>query len=391
MTGKYGFALSTFEGVLDYILEAHPELSEISKRNVQYWSAIKTGDMNQIVQYDTNDAHDIRDVYGNNALMIACIHHQPKVIEYLLSIPVDTSVTNDMNKTPLILAIEYGKSFDSVQLLLNDAHVIQSVNNAIDKDGNTAVLYACSLPQLDILKALIQKCTNIIPSHQINTITGDSMLHVASRAGSLIHIMTFIMQLLFPTIHIKNKRQHTFYHTCRNPNFIKYVLIDPKYNAMDAILHHLDDTNSSPLMIWASEGRLDLIELVLTEDDDEIYYTSVDKQGRSLLHLLALHVGKGLRFGEKSLDYIVLKLKCLVNVRDWVHGNTPLHIAASTTVLGSTHLSNLILFVKALVKHGSVIHAVNFSDEQPVNLCRMPDIMSCLDGKYTMTYIKISI
>ncbi|KAI9355779.1 ankyrin repeat-containing domain protein [Pilaira anomala] len=354
---------------------------KISKRNVQYWSAIKTGDMNQIVQYDTNDAHDIRDVYGNNALMMACIHHQPKVIEYLLSIPVDTtSVTNDMNKTPLILAIEYGKSFDSVQLLLNDAHVIQSVNNTIDKDGNTAVLYACSLPQLDILKALIQKCTNIIPSHQINTITGDSMLHVASRAGSLIHIMTYIIQLLFPTIHIKNKRQQTFYHTCRNPNFIKYILIDPKYNAMDDILHHLDDTNTSPLMIWASEGRLDLIELVLTEDD-EIYYTRVDKQGRSLLHLLALHVGKGLRFGEKSLDYIVEKFKNLVNVRDWVHGNTPLHIAASNTVLGPTHLNNLILFVKALVKHGSVIHAVNFSDEQPVNVCRMPEIISCLDGK----------
>ncbi|KAI9267165.1 hypothetical protein EDC94DRAFT_558231 [Helicostylum pulchrum] len=383
ITGKYGYALSTFEGVLDYILEAHSELSQISKRNLQYWSALKTGDMNQLMRYDTNDAHDIRDAFGNNALMMACIHHQPKIVEYLLSIPVTTMVSNDLKKTPLMLAIEFGKSIETVQVLLSDSHVIQSVNNAIDKNGNTALLYACSIDELDILKALMEATDHCITPPHTNSITGDSMLHVASRSGSSIHKMKYIMDLYQShslSTTIKNKSLQTFYHLCRNANFINYIL--PDTNAKYYLIHDIDQNNCSPLMMWASEGRLDLIEIIVSynANNPTINYIRVDKQGRTLLHLLSMYLGKGLTFGQKSLDYIIEKLCMLVNVRDWQDGNTPLHIAAKTSpLIPAAQINTVVSFVKALVKHGAIINSRNFKDEHAINTSRIRELTTCLD------------
>lgn len=369
---------------MDYILEAHSELSQISKRNLQYWSALKTGDMDQLMRYDTDDAHAIRDAFGNNALMMACSHHQPKVVEYLLSIPVTTMVSNDLKKTPLMLAIESGESIETVKVLLSDSHVIQSVNNAIDKNGNTALLYACSLDELDILKALMEATDHCVTPPHTNSITGDSMLHIASRSGCSIHKMRYIMDLYQShslSITIKNKSLQTFYHLCRNPNFINYILLDT--NAMYYLIHDIDQTNRSPLMMWAFEGRLDLIEIIVSHNANNptINYTRVDKQGRTLLHLLSMYLGKGLTFGQKSIDYIIEKLCTLVNIRDWQDGNTPLHIAAKTSpLISAVQINTVVSFVKALVKQGAIINSYNFKDEQAINTSRIRELTTCLDG-----------
>lgn len=345
---------------------------------------LKTGDMNQLMKYDTNDAHDIRDAFGNDALMIACIHHQPKVVEYLLSIPITTEVSNDLKKTPLMLAIEFGKSIETVKVLLNNSHVIESVNNAVGENGNTALLYACSLDEVDILKALMEATDHCIAPLHINPLTGDSMLHVASKTGGSIYKMKYIMdwyQSHALDITIKNKSLQTFYHFCRNPNFVNCILPDAK--VMYYLIHDIDQSNCSPLMMWASEGRLDLIEIVVSYNTNNpiINYTRVDKQGRTLLHLLSMHLGKGLTFGQKSLDYIIEKLCTLVNVRDWENGNTPLHIAAKTSpLIPAVQINTVVSFVKALVKHGAIINSYNFKDEQAINTSRIRELTTCLDG-----------
>lgn len=378
MTGKYGYALSTFEGVLEYILDAHAELSDISRQNVQYWSAIKTGDLDQVIRYDTSDAHDTRDAYGNNALMIACIHHQYDIVNYLLSVPVKGAMTNDMNSTPLMLAIQYGKSLEIVKLLLTDPHVIQSVNEIVDNYGNTAILYACAIDNLDMLKVLIQVANypNLLDHHR-NTLTGDSVLHVASRNKCSPEFIKYLLKLC-PQRNLKNKKLETFYHVCRDIQVLKWLLQDEKDNYHDFI-RDLDENGRSPLMTWALDGRLDMIQLVTekTHEGD----VNVDRDGNTLLHLLAMHTGKGLTLGDKSLDYMVEQFYISVNVRNWVHGNTPLHITAETSVLASAQsINNAVLLIRALVKHGAVLDAVNYRDEHPATICKIPELSMCLDG-----------
>ncbi|KAG2205104.1 hypothetical protein INT47_002198 [Mucor saturninus] len=387
VTGKYGYALSTFEGVLEYILDAHAELSDISRQNVQYWSAIKTGDLDQVIRYDTSDAHDTRDAYGNNALMIACIHHQYDIVNYLLSMPVKGAMTNDMNSTPLMLAIHYGKSFEIVKLLLTHPHVIQSVNEAVDNYGNTAILYACAIDNLDILKALLQVAGHqtLLDQHR-NTLTGDTVLHVASRNKCSIEFMTFLLSLC-PQRNYKNKNMETFYHACRDVQVLKWVLHNE--NDMHDLIRDVDEKGRSPLMTWALAGRLDMIELVTerTRDGNAI----VDHDGNTLLHLLAMHTGKGLTLGDKSLDYMVEQFNISVNVRDWVHGNTPLHITAETSVLASAQsINNAVILIRALVKHGAVLDAVNYRDEHPATICKIPELAMCLDELHLVKHTLFS-
>jgi ankyrin repeat protein len=44
-TGEYGYALSTLEGVIQYLVESEHNLSEISLRNEQFWAHLRDGDL----------------------------------------------------------------------------------------------------------------------------------------------------------------------------------------------------------------------------------------------------------------------------------------------------------------------------------------------------------
>lgn len=376
-------------------MNAHPELSKLSKQNVEYWSAIRTGDMDQIVSFNNSDMHDTRDIHGNNALMIACIHHQPKIVEYILSKPASAAavnVTNDMKSTPLMLAIHRGKSLETVKVLLKDPAVIQSISTSVDKLGYTAILYACSINNLEILATLLDIVGHKDLDGQINELTGESALHIAARNRCSTNFMKYIMNhLRHDSLRLKNQKQQTFYHLCRNKCFLENLLLndDVGQNVVYNIMHDLDEASRSPLMTWATKGRLDLIELVVAKyANNGVGYSKVDKNGRTLLHLLAMHLCKGLTYGEKSIDYLVENLKSCINVKDWVHGNTPLHIAAETSTLASAQsIHHAISFVNALVRHGAVIDSVNDRDEHPINICRIPELTSCLDGRCRYTIL----
>ena len=369
VTGKYGYALSTFEGVLDYIVDAHLELQQLSQKNLAFWSAIETGDLD----FATNDTHDVRDLYGNDALMIACMHHQSHIAHQLLSGREQLSV-NDMKSTPLMLSIKHGKQLETVKVLLRNQHVVNTIK-AVDNYGNTAILYACEINNLEILKALheihdFKDC--------INTMTGDTILHVAARSNCSLEFLKFIVDHCNRSLlSVRNKKNETFLHLCRNEKLVRYLLLDTdtKQHVMDAI----DNTDRSPLMTWASRGRLDLMELVIA--DNTFDYSCVDKYGYNILHLLALHLNKGFTLGEKSLDFMLEKLKGLVHVCEWTSGNTPLHIAAETSTLASpNNVTTAVSFIRSLVKYGATLDATNFRDESPVNVCRVPQIIELIDG-----------
>ncbi|KAI8637158.1 hypothetical protein BD408DRAFT_396143 [Parasitella parasitica] len=367
-TGKYGYALSTFEGVLEYILDAHPYLSKLSKQNADFWSCIRASDIERFrhcICVD-DDAADMRDVDGNNALMIACFHGQTAIAAEFLLLRPSQAVKNDQNMTPLMAAIQ-SKSTSTIHLLLEHYSAADQAPllDTVDCFGNTAALYASGTNDLHLLD-------------QINRKTGDTALHMAARHGSSMDFIMLIMQhVTHPNMtRKKNHKGETFYHLCRN---LEYIQHDLRYNPSIAkvLLDQVDNLGRTPLMTWAAKGRLDLVETLIPYTRD---FSRVDSDGRTVLHLIALHLSRNLVFGKTDLACIIKKIRHVVNVRDWCHGNTALHVAAQTSTLASTHnVSNAVAFIKALVEHGAAIDAVNLCDEHPVNLCRIPELTACFD------------
>ncbi|KAI9286257.1 hypothetical protein BC943DRAFT_359426 [Umbelopsis sp. AD052] len=47
-TGEYGYALSTLEGVIQYLVESEHNLSDISLRNEQFWAHLRDGDLGYV-------------------------------------------------------------------------------------------------------------------------------------------------------------------------------------------------------------------------------------------------------------------------------------------------------------------------------------------------------
>lgn len=360
-------------------------MSRLSKQNAEFWSCIKTGDIKQFRRgiIDHDDAPDVHDVDGNNALMIACFNGQTQIAAELLirqqKSHCEIETKNDQNKTPLIAAIQ-SKSIATIEMLLQNSANIQTTMDAVDCFGNTAALYASSTNNLNILKTIV--CSDTRPLlDQTNRKTGDTSLHIAARnGGSMEFIMYILEHVTNPNIaRKKNFKRETFYHLCGNLDFIKLALKQQTNIIIDVIDNQIDEQGRSPLMTWAANGRLDLVETMVSHIKD---FSRVDKDGRTILHLIALHLGRHLTFGNNNLGYIVKKMRHVANVRDWCHGNTALHIAAETSTLASIHnISNAVTFIKALVRYGAVIDAVNLRDERAVNICRIPELTTCLDGK----------
>lgn len=364
---------------MDYILESHPHLKTLSQQNIEFWSAIESGDLDRVVRL--KNSHDIRDVYGNSALMIACMADQPNIAEYFLNSPnySNRSDVNDMKSTPLMLAIKHGRSLETVRLLMK----IDETTNYVDNFGNTALLYTCGIGDLDILKCIMEVKDNINLNQHINTITGDTVLHVAARKGCSLEFMQYLVDHSEKSLVEKtNGKQQLFHHLCENHIIIKELL--SQHNHVEYILHAIDNKGRSPLMTWGYKGRIDLVEIIVTHlsSNPKVDYSRVDDHGRNILHLIALHLSKGLTLGEKSLDYLVEKFKNLINVRDWIHGNTPLHIAAELSTLATSHqINHAAYFIRALLKYGAIAEASNFKDEWPINICRIGSLVSLLDRK----------
>lgn len=333
----------------------------------------------RIADYHDIAAADVHDVDGNNALMIACFHGQTQIAAKLLIRQPNIVIKNSQNKTPLMAAIQ-SRSIDTMRMLLQNSAVVRASLDSVDCFGNTAALLASNTNNLDILQTIMQH-SNLRLLDQINRKTGDTALHIAARNGASMDFIMYIMHhVTNPKLaKRKNHKGETFYHLCENLVYIKCAL-EQHPGIASIVINQIDNQGRSPLMAWAAKGRLDLVETMIPYTKD---YSRVDKDGRTILHLLALHLGRHFTFtSEKSFDCIVKKMKCVVNVRDWCHGNTALHIAAETSTLASSHSTlNAAAFIKALVKHGAALNAANLRNEHPVNICRIPELMTCLDGK----------
>ncbi|CAO3685117.1 unnamed protein product [Rhizopus stolonifer] len=346
-SGRYGYSLSTFEGLLDYVL--YSSIPELSHQNQTLWSSVKAGELVSFTTHYCARTFDPRDREGNNALLMACLYGQTEIIEYILKHQGGVKETdlNDLNMTPLMCAIQ-SKSRSAVSLLLQDSYVLSRLRQ-IDRRGDSAFMYICATQDILLLKQL-SAC--IDPLTFRNPWTGDSVLHRACQHNCPFEFTLYLIDLNLEKL--KNKKNQSFYHLCRDQKLIQHLYTQKRIDITRLFLE-TDSLGQCALMTWADQGRLDLIELF----SDDLSHQSIhyaDKNGRTLLHLLAMR--SKLVMGDKSLDFMVEKFKYLVHARDWPESNTALHIAVR-----NGHLP----LIKALYRHGAKLDVVNFRGERPIS------------------------
>ncbi|KAI9498643.1 hypothetical protein BDB00DRAFT_867275 [Zychaea mexicana] len=427
--GQHGFALSTLEAALQYILESRAQLSTISERNDSFWTCLREGAVHNITREDLFElAQQVRDRDGNNALLIAAAAGQPKSVTYLLEY-VGPSTRNDMNdagETPLMLAVK-SKSVDTVRILLDkDPFTRTKAINSRNREGDSPLLLACglkednrdssstiSLKMVDLLLPITQQQQQGWDTNRL----GQGPLHIAAitsdKRPTLLHLMNNIPH--FSMLQLQNKQGETFMHICDDPQALETYLSLKKHNNNDGLLLSLLDIRDiqgrTPLLAWAAKGHIHMldayIQYIATQQQQHWkhrLYTS-DANGRTCLHLLALHIGsrrtrrsssinndQNTTFNESNNNYhnydsssfvsksILVALRDLVNVRDSLDGNTPLHLAVMGSTSNNKQRSTKTAFIQSLVLNaGAKIDSLNFRGARPGHACRDASTLALLD------------
>ncbi|KAI9268712.1 hypothetical protein BY458DRAFT_533830 [Sporodiniella umbellata] len=352
--GTYGYSLSTLEAVLNFI--PHSNIHELSLNNQRLWASIQANDLASFEKY-YNDmtALEPRDRQGNNVLLKACLEGQASLVQWILTRQdgVKLSDLNDRGMTPLMCAVQ-ACSFPTVLLLLKDTQVRETLD-ALDKEGDSVLMYlGRTQATLEMLEAVFAHGT---PS-PCNARTGQTVLHLAS------HSPEFTQRLLHAfkgAEHWADSAGNTLYHVSRDPHWLKTAPVHA--------LTRLNFQGQSPLWTWASEGRLDLLQLFPT------LVVGADRSGRSVLHAIAARLPKGITGGLE----LIHRYRDQIKAQDWPDHNTPLHIALEQATPASIPL--VLEFVQTLCCYGASLDFKNVKGERPVDLCHLPHLCQALDGK----------
>ena len=393
--GRYGFAISTLEGVMQYILESRTHLASVSRRNDMLWTAIKSGDLDLVIQIcgkhttmertsssarislslPAVDITGVRDASGNNALMIAAAAGQTDIIEYMLQHhSSNDDLYNDRGETPLMLSVK-SQCSTAVKLLLESFGAQDEIH---DRDGNTAFLIACNLGNVDIMRILLDHGSKWDMSNNVK----QGPLHLAATSEeAILYLMNQVDD--DTTYAWVDENNNTFLHLCNQPRALDHFI--SRCNQWQEIFDMRNKRGWTPLLTWAANGWLHMIETVLTHPiRHESLVATHDPEGRTVLHLVASSLERKPTLGSQGLKYLVCRFSDVANVREWTKGNTPLHVAATIRILDSNR-SFVCMFIRHLVVDaGARVDGLNYRGARAGHLCRDPQVLVLLDGMFVL-------
>lgn len=393
--GRYGFAISTLEGVMQYILESRTHLASVARRNDMLWTAIKSGDLDLVIQtcgkhttmertsssarislsLPAVDITRVRDASGNNALMIAAAAGQTDIIEYLLQHhSSDEELYNDRDETPLMLSVK-SQCSAAVKRLLDFFGTQDEIR---DRDGNTAFLLACSLGNVDIMQMLLEHGSQ----WDIRNNSRQGALHLAATyEQAIVYLLDQVDdETTFTWV---DENNNTFLHLCNQPRALDHFI--SRCNGWQAILDMTSKRGWTPLLTWAANGWLHMMETLLEHPiRHESLVATHDPEGRTALHLVANSLERKPILGSQGLKHLVCHFSDQANVREWTKGNTPLHIAASLRILDSNR-SFICMFIRHLVVDaGARVDGLNYRGARAGHICRDPEVLVLLDGMFVL-------
>lgn len=355
---------------MQYIFESRTHLNFISEHNEQFWQAIRKGDLELTQQLYTDEMALLRDETGNTALHVAAAAGKSKIVSYLMG-KMNASDRNDRGETVLMQAV-YANSKETVQLILDhEQKVDPEVRNS---DGNTALLLATHLHLDDIALLLLHRGCS---SYAVNS-NGDGILHLASKNP---HFTLQLLDTLEPSMLTwQNKLGETFLHLCEHPEIINKVSC-----AEDSVFDVVDNKDRTPLLSWASQGRMDLVENFVSLQhkaalNNRHRIFARDKNGQTTLHLLVAAAIHADLVAPKDMSNVLQHFKELVNVRDTADGSTPLHVACKVKVTNVNRQILLEFIRKLVVECHAHLDMRNFRGKRPAHTTHDPEILALLDG-----------
>ncbi|KAI8145182.1 ankyrin repeat-containing domain protein [Fennellomyces sp. T-0311] len=372
--GQRGFAVSTLDAALQYILESRAHLSGISNHNHEFWTALREGNIDRLVKQPAVALAQVRDYHGNNALLIAAAAGQPASVSFLLEF-LSTSNKNDINdngETPLMLAIRSKSAATTRTLLDNDPYTRKKAIHSKNIEGDSALLLACALDDVAILDLLLP----ITQEQWDQNRAGQGPLHIAAKTRETNELALHLLNNVPDTniLQWQNNQNETFLHLCSD------IQILDAYMKMDnTALDIRDKQGRTAMLAWAANGWVHMIDAFLQNSDpDDQRLFVYDSSGRTCLHHLALSLhrsGTNMIIGPRGLKVVLSAFRDLANVRDTIDGSTPLHLA----VVNSTAKKSLE-FIRCLVLDvGARVDAVNFRGARPGHLCRDASVLAILD------------
>lgn len=375
--GRYGFALSTLDGALQYIFEARTQLISMSERNERFWQAIRNGDLEQTRELFTEEMAMLRDQVGNNALHAAASSGKSQIVSYLME-RMELFDRNDRGETVLMQAI-YANSKETVQLILDEQDIDLEVRN---NDGNTALLLAAQLCLNDVVP-LLMHC-GCSPYARNND--GRGILHLASKDKQL---MLELLDKVDPCmLSWQDNHGETFLHLCQDPHIINKV-VELNSCQDSTVLDISDNQGRTPLLTWASRGRMDLVEAFLSHKAATMdRLCARDKDGQNVLHLMVAALNA--KFIEpKNLSHFLERFKDLVDVRDDLDGSSPLHVASKGKVTNDNR-QFLFNFIRSLViEFHARVDVRNSKGKRPAHIAQDPELLALLDGNQTIVELKM--
>ncbi|KAI8093539.1 uncharacterized protein BX664DRAFT_109594 [Halteromyces radiatus] len=399
--GKYGFSLSTLEGVLVYISEsAISQLATVSYHNQQLWRCLKNttllsaGQDRQHLEmlyarcHTSNNNYTqgkvIRDSQGNTPLLLACRSGLLDYVPFLASFESVTDTINDNGETTLMMAVISGSMALVEYLLTQYEWTTDKLNARIENSGNvhssssssvtgrTALhLAACQQngSASKILDLLVQAGVNcdIVDEQQNGPLHLACMTHPSHLTTTTTPLIYLLHHLPSSARRQPNRMGQTFFHLCQDQDLLEEY--------QNELVDTLDSRGRSPWLTWAAMGRFKIMFSLM--DHYEVDQFRLDYQGRSGLHYMAeqlhLYEQQQQRDDEQfmTIEHAVYSLRDLVHVRDRLAGNTALHLVSLATknTTQRTSRKTYQVFITSLLECGADIHAINDAGARPIDLC----------------------
>lgn len=279
----------------------------------------------------------------------------------LLDNGANINAQNNMNETPLTLAIEFEFSHNIFHNLFCSEKTFQNelqkrrialIELLLEKGANPnlpvnypALHQAIADNQFDIVKLLIQNGVNI----NTQDVNGDTPLHKAVENKNE-EITAFLLKQKLIAVNTSNNKGKTPLHlaVCDNYSHINFLLIEngANINAQDA-------NGNTPLHEAIQNGNQGTTDLLLR------YNANVNIQnnhGHSPLHIAAIH-------DNYEAAKTLLENNVLIYLVD-KNGNTPLHEAIQN---GSQRITNLLL------RHNANVNIQNNNGHSPLHVTTIHD------------------
>lgn len=264
------------------------------------------------------------DAHGDTALhLVECID----IAGMLLNGGLDPNIKNVDGNTALHSALEDRKT-ELVELLLQHTKLDENMPN---EKGELFMHLAAANSGIETFNRIA--ATSLPRNVNIPTANGETVLHIASRAGD-IEIVRYLLSIPGIDLNVQNENGSSPLHLACENGHIGTVqsLLDNLFTYVNA----RDAWRQTPLHLACKEGYLDIVRLLFNN-------ANLDTDAADLRGWTPLHYASQCPLGEVIVSEL-LPFTIDVDKQGLAHGETALHLAAS-----GGHFRT----VQSLLEHGA--------------------------------------